>query len=259
MQGRGISVLVVAGAGLVAVDIAGGTAVAFGDVIALSPVADNTLFEDSLGGISSGSGDSLFAGKTGSSLLRRGVLRFDLSAIPAGSTITGVELSLSCTRSASLGELVTLHRALASWGEGASVSLGQGGSGAPAQAGDATWVFRFFGATPTQPWTNVGGDFASLASASREVGGEGRYTFASTPGLVADAQGWLDAPASNFGWFVIGAEDVVQSAKRFASRENPDALLRPELRVTYVPTPGTLLLCGIVAPLAARRRRRRAT
>lgn len=257
MQGRGAHAWgwVMVGAGLIALDVAGVGAHARGAVIALAPSADNTIFEDSLGGTSNGAGDSFFAGKTGSSLLRRGLLRFDLSAIPAGSIITSVELSISCTRSASLGENVALHRALASWGEGTSVSLGQGGSGAPATTNDATWVFRFFGATPAQPWTTIGGDFASIASASRDIAGEGRYTFASTPELVADAQGWLDAPAANFGWFVLGAEDVTQSAKRFASRENPDALLRPELRVTYVPSPGgAVLVCGAIA-WASRRRR----
>jgi hypothetical protein len=233
---------------------AGVSATAHAGVLALTPMADNTLFEDSLGGLSNGAGESFFTGKTGSFLLRRGLVRFDLSTIPAGSTITSVELSLSCTRSASLDEPVSLHRALASWGEGTSVSLGQGGQGAPATTDDATWLFRFFG-SPATTWTSPGGDFAAAASATRNIGGEARYTYASTAGLVADAQTWLDAPASNFGWFVIGAEDVTQGAKRFASRENPTASLRPELRVTYIPAPSAMALFAGAAMLGARRRR----
>jgi hypothetical protein len=51
--------------------------------------------------------------------------------------------------------------------------------------------------------------------------------------MVADVQGWLDTPANNHGWILIGPEDV-QSAKRFGSRENSDVALRPALVLEFV-------------------------
>jgi hypothetical protein len=122
---------------------------------------------------------------------------------------------------------VGLHRVLAPWTEGAASA--EGGSGAPASLGDATWLHASFDAAP---WALPGGDFAGLASAALSVAGEGVYVF-SSPGLVADVQAWLDDPASNRGWILLGGEVTPGSVKRFGSRENEDAELRPVLEVEF--------------------------
>ena len=44
---------------------------------------------------------------------------------------------------------------------------------------------------------------------------------------------WLKHPEKNFGWILIGDETEPQTAKTFASRENPDETLRPLLEVEY--------------------------
>ncbi|MGH7613747.1 MAG: hypothetical protein ACREMW_06870 [Gemmatimonadales bacterium] len=54
----------------------------------------------------------------------------------------------------------------------------------------------------------------------------------STAQLVADVQGWLADPASNFGWILIGDESATATAKQFDSRESA-ASIRPELRVFF--------------------------
>ncbi len=221
--------------------------------VLLQASADNTLYEDINGLVSNGQGESFFAGRTALEELRRGLLRFDFSAIPAGSTITGVTLTLTCTRSISLAEEVSLHRSLVSWGEGASNALGEGGRGAPAQPGDATWLHRFSDATA---WTSTGGDFVAAASATTAVSGNGRYIWASA-GMISDVQGWLNDASGNYGWFVLGAESITGSAKRFATRENTDATLRPTLEVSYViPAPGTAAVLLSSLMLATQRRRR---
>ncbi|MCL4211824.1 MAG: hypothetical protein KJZ68_14310, partial [Phycisphaerales bacterium] len=61
------------------------------------------------------------------------------------------------------------------------------------------------------------------------------YTWGSTSGMVGDVQGWLDNPAANFGWVLIGNEAVSVTAKRFDSRENPVPENRPVLIVDYTP------------------------
>jgi homospermidine synthase len=73
--------------------------------------------------------------------------------------------------------------------------------------------------------------------------------------MISDVQGWLNDASGNYGWFVLGAESITGSAKRFATRENTDATLRPTLEVTYViPAPGTALaLSGMLLPLRRRR------
>lgn len=237
--------------GLLALALLGSHAQA--GIVRLAASADNTLYEDANGVTSNGQGESFFAGRTALEELRRGLLRFDFSAIPAGSTITSVTLTLACTRSISLAEDVSLHRSLADWGEGASNALGEGGRGAPAEAGDATWIHRF---SDTSTWNTPGGDFAGIASATTPVSGLGQYTWSSGE-MTADVQQWLQNPATNFGWFVLGAEGVTGSAKRFASSESTDASLRPLLDVTYVvPAPGGLTtILGLAAFTTLRKRR----
>ena len=67
---------------------------AFAVTVFLSPQKDNTLYEDSTGQLSNGQGIYLFAGLTGVAGLRRGLIAFDLTAIPANATITDATLSM---------------------------------------------------------------------------------------------------------------------------------------------------------------------
>ncbi|MHC5003383.1 MAG: multicopper oxidase domain-containing protein, partial [Planctomycetota bacterium] len=91
------------------------------------------------------------------------------------------------------------------------------------------------------------------ASASAVVSGSGSYNWSSTPQLVADVQGWVDDPATNFGWIVIGEESVLQTARKFASREG-SASQRPRLAVTFTPPAENGACCfddGTCSPLLA--------
>ena len=125
---------------------------------------------------------------------------------------------------------VGLHLVLADWQEGAADASGNEGSGADADQGDVTWTQRLF---KSLDWDTPGGDFTPDASAAVTVAGIGSYTWQSTTQLVADVQGWLDDPAANFGWLILGDESNLQTAKRFASKENPDEEFRPALTVEY--------------------------
>jgi hypothetical protein len=115
-----------------------------------------------------------------------------------------------------------------------------GGQGAAATPGDATWTFRFF---QTLQWATPGGDFAGTPSASLSVGGTGTYSW-NGAGLTSDVAAWLANPGANFGWIVLASPPNSQTAKRFDSRENTTATVRPTLTVTYsvsatVPATGT--------------------
>lgn len=205
---------------------------AHADTVILEPFKDNTLFESGTGALSNGEGDFLFAGVTDRSanLIRRALVAFDVaSKVPSGSRINSASLTLHMSRTISGAQMVSVHRVSADWGEGASDAVGSEGQGAPAAPGDATWIHTFF---DVDRWENAGGDFTAVPSASTSVGGNGSYTWGSTASLVADVQGWLDDPETNFGWIVIGNESGSATAKRFDSREN-SASVRPQLEIDF--------------------------
>ncbi|MDP3937876.1 MAG: DNRLRE domain-containing protein [Deltaproteobacteria bacterium] len=218
-----------------------GAAIATGLAVGATPAAaltadipasrDSTLIEQSEGALGNGAGPNFFAGRTSQSVgsLRRALIAFDVSAyLPAGAVVTGASLNLHASITTEGPRDFGLYRVLSDWGEGASST--DGGRGAPSEAGDATWIHTFY---DTNYWSTAGGDAGMNASSIAAVDGPGYYTWPSTPEMAADVQGWLVNPASNFGWIVIGGEGSPVSAKRFDSRENPDASTRPLLTVTY--------------------------
>ena len=50
---------------------------------------------------------------------------------------------------------------------------------------------------------------------------------------MADVQSWLDSPAANFGWLLLGNESISQTTKRFDSKDNEGEANRPVLAVEY--------------------------
>ena len=221
-------------------------ALGLADTVTVSAVKDNTLYEpvqqDALALMSDGIGPTMFAGKVKDAknaanqiAVRRALLEFDIAgSIPAGATIDSVQLTLYCDKVAlNNGFDVRLHRALNEWGEGTSdTGNSRQGRGEPATTNDATWQHTFY---PSQFWTNLGGDYAPTASGTKSVGPVGSYVWGSESGMVADVQTWLDTPAQNHGWVIVGNESVIQTTKRFATRENATIANRPKLVVNYTP------------------------
>ena len=192
---------------------------------------DNTLFQSSTGSLSNGAGIYLFAGKTKDGDLRRALLAFDLSSIPASAKITNVTLTLWSSKSSEPNTPVnfSLRKVTRNWGEGASDAGDPGGAGAPAQSGDATWRHTFYN---TAMWTNPGGDFVATNSATTAVDAEQRAYSWSGSGMIADVQSWVDNPDDNFGWVLVATnEGPEETAQRFNSREN--GFNPPKLTVTY--------------------------
>lgn len=212
---------------------------ALADEVTLNPSKDNTIYLNGTQNLSNGAGDYIFCGMTAQfpgGNPRRGLIHFDLASIPAGSTITSVKLTMWFEQGAltATARTCTLRRALADWGEGDSNALGGEGQGAFAEPGDATWFFSFFN---TQAWAAPGGEFSATVGASAAVAyfPAQDYVWGNTPELVADVQGWLDTPASNFGWFLVGDESAAGTARKFSSREYENELRRPRLLVEFIP------------------------
>jgi hypothetical protein len=202
-----------------------------GETVTLTPVRDNSLIEDAEGARSSGSGPYLFVGRNNGGNLRRAVIAFDVAAaLPAGSVIHAATLRVHVGNvSTTARRTVTVHRMLASWGEGASSATG--GSGSPSLPGDATWLHRFY---PDSLWEAPGGDFLESASAGFEIGDVGAYTV-DGEGLTADVRLWLDRPELASGWLLRGDETENGSAKRLDSREIDTLDDAPRLTLDYTP------------------------
>jgi len=98
-----------------------------------------------------------------------------------------------------------------------------------------SWNSRLGAGTPWQvPGATGSADSVSTPSSFVAVGSANftDYTFSSMAGLVADVQGWINNPSSNFGWLLISEDEVTpQTARRFGAREDP--VHPPVLTISY--------------------------
>lgn len=213
---------------------------AYAIVIELSAAKDTMIFQNNVNN-GAGGAPGFNAGTNSAISIRRGLIEFDVTAIPPDATITAVQLRLVIGDIAGSGSgtggflnpVIGLHKLLVDWGEadtGASINstLSGIGQGSPAQSGDATWSARFFGTI--SPWGQPGGqagvDYIAAASASLVQGNDARdiSVWLSTPALVADVQGWLMDTSTNSGWMLINTNETApQTFRGFYSRNfNPN-------------------------------------
>jgi hypothetical protein len=236
------------------------TAPAAAATLVLLPSADATVYEESTAtaATANGSGEFLLAGRNNQAAnsRRRSLLRFDLSALPAGATITSVSLQLHLSTVSTADTPLSLHRVLTHWSEGPTDPAGNESAGLPASTGDVTWSSAHH---PDSTWFSAGGDFLPAASATVTVGTTTGFHTWSEAGLIDDLAAWATAPATNFGWILRDPESSPQTAKRFASREHPDPLVQPRLTIEFtpIPEPSTTGLLAAAAGLVLRRRKPR--
>ena len=193
--------------------------------VVLPASKDNTLYSE--GTKSNGVGSYLFVGRTELTTngVRRALVQFDVSSIPANATITGVQLKLTGSKQSANG--IKVHRVTASWSEGTSNASGEEGGGATASINSSTWAFSNYN---TVAWQNLGGDYTTTPSASANVS-SGTVSTWSGASMLQDVQDWVSGKASNFGWLLIGDETTNGSAVRLNARENSSG--KPSLEVTY--------------------------
>ena len=188
------------------------------DSVKFYPTKDNSIFSEG-NDLSDGAGLSIYAGRTNNASVaqvRRALIKFDVSSIPANLQIQSVKLTMTTLKSVGNSNTphnFTLHKSLSDWGEGSSSGLG---NGSPATTNDATWQNTFY---PSLNWTINGGDFVNTSS-STAVGVLNELTEWSSPQMVNDVNAWLSDSSINFGWLIKGEESVRGYAKAFASRES---------------------------------------
>jgi hypothetical protein len=173
----------------------------------MQPGADgiDTFVES--GNASSNANQTSLVAQPGSSLP---LLRFDLSAIPAGSHVTSATLSAYAEGGSGSGA-VALHRVLRDWTEAATWSSGDGSSA----------------------WSTAGGDVSSSAVSSAGFTAAGSWMSWDVTGL---ADGWVKGSLSNQGVQVRPQAGL--SSLTLTSSDSGNASQRPKLAVTFMPPCG---------------------
>lgn len=207
---------------------------------------DATLYESATGVLANGAGSIHFAGLTGQPMKRRTLLHFDVAgSVPAGAVIVSARLEVHVISVAVPNTTATGYRLTQDWSEGPTVAPGGQGSGGTAQNGDVTWLHRDY---PNVLWNAAGGDFEAQASFSMPLN-VGSSVSDPQPGLIGDAQSWLDSPASNFGWILFGDEAFTGGAAKIHSREASNSTEHPRLIIAYL-MPGQVTPLGTGCPTA---------
>ena len=223
----------------------------------LLPVSADTFIISSAPDNNAGGNTLLNLGTDGAGGVRRGLLRFDLSAIPANATVTSAVLRLTVVRIPVGGPVNSnfeLHRMLADWSGGTQA----GNSGAPAAEGEVTWNSRLHG---TGGWTDPGAasDAEPTASASQFVNSISGVTYEwAGAGVIRDVRDWMNEPGSNFGWLLRSDnEESLRTARAFAALEHggsfgtleigyaPRANRPPTVAITN-PTNGAVFTTGAI-------------
>ena len=218
------------------------------DLVTIGAAADATILSEDEKK-ANGAGSHFFTGNTVGGDQRRALIAFDIAAsVPAGATINSASLQLYVTRSQLAGDrTVELRAVTTAWSEGPTDPSGQEGGGDSAQLGDVTWLYTDYDPDdePGSPqWTTLGGDFVATPSDQTTVGAADTTPVWSSAQMAADVQGWLDGPATNFGWIVKDVSSGgAQTAKRYGSRENNKAVERPQLTIDFTPIQVTGACC----------------
>lgn len=202
------------------------------------PAADTSLMEVAPDHNNGGQGFVL-AGRTQNGPHNRALYRFEFSNLPGDAIIQSAVLQLEVTRqpgdASAINSPFGLHRMLKPWGEGTNIATSNPGQGTPATPGEATWTHSFY---PTNAWAApgcaAGIDYASGESSFQFIYDPdlSPYRFESTPEMADDVQEWVSHPQNNFGWLLIGDDDTIFTARRFNSREDPNA--KPLLEVSFI-------------------------
>jgi poly(3-hydroxybutyrate) depolymerase len=151
---------------------------------------------------------------------QQGLIRFDLSPIPAGAQVKEAYLTVYLANANTAGMDISLYTLRRYWSDR-----------------EATWELAAAG----QPWGAPGAgaagtDYDPLPVKTTRVTNPGLYTFAVKP-LV---QNWLNGTIANQGIVITGPRADGSGAEYcdFASAEAADGGFRPKLEVVYVvPTP----------------------
>ena len=147
----------------------------------------------------------------------RSLLKFNVSNVPAGSTIVSATLNLNLySNTGRQTDMVEAHRITRAWTEGNGIFL----SG-------ATWN-RYNG---LNNWTTPGGDYDAAVAGSFVASGTGWKTMTVT-NLV---QSWVSGTVANNGVILLSPPASGNNQKSYRSSDYGTASLRPYVSLCYRP------------------------
>jgi hypothetical protein len=175
-------------------------------LITLNPVADTDIYQGSTG-TNYGTATTVWSGRAiGAGSQYKGLLKFDVSGIPAGSTITSATLRLTETAWLGLGTFnLGIYKITSNWTE------------------------------TTANWTNMGaaGNYNStqLAVTAVALGSPGVKEWTLPVGLINE---WIAGiPGPNYGLALVYESTTAGNYFQFASKENLTIASWPQLIIGY--------------------------
>jgi hypothetical protein len=220
-----------------------GATSARGATVALPPAADTYLRDATIRGALA------FMDVRGAALDFRGYVRFDLSSIPAGATITSASLKLSQVPGASRNDAVVAGR-IALYG------LNNVAGNTPQNWDEATFEPSLKGTEDVTTLTGVTDLDDNVAGITEAFAG-------AAPDIVATISGsplasFLQTRLGDGGLanFILSNDDATDRGFGFGTKENADPNKAAVLTVEYVPEPASAALVGmaVLATLVRRRR-----
>lgn len=146
----------------------------------------------------------------------RGLVKFNLSSIPSGATVTSAALRLYLNREGGAAYDISVHKVLESWDEGTLCN----------NNGVANWTVR---SGTTTNWSTLGGVFGAALSTTNIPRTTGVYY--QWTGLQTTVNEWLASPSSNYGFLLKAVtENIADDRFEFDSRE---ATNKPQLTINY--------------------------
>jgi hypothetical protein len=211
--------------------------------------SDDTFINAGNPNNNNGASLSFFAGTDGHNGVMRGLVRFGLPASLRGRvTVTGVQLVLTIQAlgdgTAGTAAIQSLQALTQPWTQGNGFGTGANGfTVGQACAGSivgATWNQTNCAAGTS--WSTPGATVAATVSGQVDttgipIGGLVTWSSATSPGMIADVQGWIDNPTTNNGWRISSStEGNGTQTQRFFSTESGAS--GPTLSIAYSCKPG---------------------
>ena len=151
---------------------------------------------------------------------KAGLLKWDISSIPSGSTILSAEIILEISNGSD--DTYEVYEIKQDWEEG-----------------ETNWYQYRDGSTWQIEGANGSADRGSEILGIFDASDTGQDTIRLDQTAMTLIKGWADNPPSNYGFILLDYDDASSDGIDFHSRETSNVEDRPKLTITYTPPDDT--------------------